>query len=193
MRKKYIGRVILLLVSLLILGGCASTHMNTVPGEQRSSKPTPGKALVYFVRPSSFGGAVQSTIYDGNDYIGTVSANTHVAYQAAPGKHMFMVVGESADFMRADLNAGKIYYAQVIARMGFWKARFSLVPSNGQFSQSQLEKWISSTRQVTVNEDGRTWARENEESIMEIKDEYLKTWNEKPDNHKQILRRESGR
>jgi len=192
LRKINIGRTILLLVGLTTLGGCASTHMNTVPEEQRSSKADPGKALIYFVRPSSFGGAIQSTIYDGDAYIGTVSANTHIAYQAAPGKHMFMVVGESADFMSADLNAGKIYYAQVIARMGFWKARFSLVPSNGQYTQPQLYEWISSTREVTVNEKGRTWARENEASVMELKDEYFKEWNEKPDDEKQVLHKESG-
>ena len=185
-------RLIVLLVSLMILGGCASTHMTLVPDGQRSSKPAPGKALIYFVRPSSFGGAIQSTIYDGDDYIGTVSANTHVAYQASPGKRMFMVVGESADFMRADLSEGKIYYAQVVARMGLWKARFSLVPSNGQHPQSQLDEWISSTKQVTVNEEGRTWARENAPSIMQKKARDIQVWNNKSDDRKQILLKESG-
>ena len=187
-----ISRAILLLVSLMILSGCASTHMTIVPDEQRSSKPLQGKALIYFVRPSSFGGAIQSTIYDGDDYIGTVSANTHVAYQASPGKHMFMVVSESADFMSADLIEGKTYYAQVAARMGVWRARFSLVPSNGQHPQSKLDEWINSTKQVTVNEEGRTWARENEPSVMQKKAKYLPEWNAKPDDRKQILLKESG-
>ena len=192
--RKNIGKAIILLVGLVTLGGCAtpSSHMNTVRQEQRSSKPAPGKALVYFVRPNTYGGAIQSTIYDGNEYIGTVSAKTHVAYQATPGRHMFMVVGESADFMSADLSEGKTYYAQVLARIGFWKARFSLVPSNGQFTQTQLDKWINTTRQVTANEEGRVWAKENRSSIMEKKEEYMMAWDEKPDENKQILRKESG-
>jgi len=190
--KKSTARVFILLASLIILGGCASTHMNVVPDYKRVSKPATGKALVYFVRPSSFGGAIQSAVYDGDSYIGTVSANTHMVYHAVPGKHMFMIIGENADFMSADLAAGKTYYAQIVARMGFWKARFSLVPSNGQHKQSQRDKWIKSTRQVSVNDEGRAWATENYSSSMEMKNEYIETWNAKPDDKKQVLLKESG-
>ena len=35
---------------------------------------------------------------------------------------MFSVVGEAADFLEADLAAGKTYYIQVAPRMGAWKA-----------------------------------------------------------------------
>lgn len=61
------------------------------------------------MRPSNYGGAIQVTVFDDTRYIATVSADTHVAYQAEPGKHTFMVVSEAADFMNADLTAGKTY------------------------------------------------------------------------------------
>jgi hypothetical protein len=115
----------------------------------RSAEDT---ALVFFTRPSSYGGAIQATIYDGDTYIGTVSGGTHVAYQATPGTHLFMVVGESADFMSAELLPGKTYYAGVHARMGVWKARFSFVPFNGADIANGKEE-VDDSRQVVVNDE----------------------------------------
>ena len=78
--------------------------------------------------------AIQSTVFDVTDdaprMVGIVSAKTKIAYEVAPGEHHFMVVSEAADFMRADLAAGKTYYALVTPRMGVWRARFSLLPPN---------------------------------------------------------------
>jgi hypothetical protein len=181
------------LATLLLLGACASTHMSDVPEGKWVAKPAPGKALIYFTRPTSFGGAIQATLYDNEDYIGTISANTHVAYQAAPGPHMFMVIGESADFMQANLNEGKTYYARVQPRIGVWKARFSLVPQNGQSNQAEVDGWIKGTREVQVNAEGRQWAKDNAESIKAKKAEYLPKWQEKSGEDKQILHANSGK
>jgi hypothetical protein len=177
----------------LTLGACASSHMTEIPEGQRMTKPESGKALVYFVRPSSFGGAIQATLYDDEKYIGTSSAKTHIPYQAEPGRHMFMVIGESADFMQAELLAGKTYYAEVIPRMGVWKARFSLRPQNGQIVDSDIKDWISSTRPVKVNEEGHKWARDNAASIKEKKAEYLPKWQSKDNTDKQVLNAGSGK
>jgi hypothetical protein len=139
------------------------------------------------------GGAIQSTIYDGDQYIGTVSAGTHVAYHAEPGRHMFMVIGENADFMQADLLADKTYSAVVAPRFGMWKARFSLNPNNGEHADAQVQEWLKSTKQVTVNDEGLRWARDNAASIQQKKAADLPRWEAKPEGEKQILRAESGR
>lgn len=181
-------------VLLTSLASCVSSnHMTEVPPEQRVVAPEPGKALVVFLRPSSFGGAIQASVFDGKDYIGTVSANTQVPYQASPGEHMFAVIGESADFMKATLDAGKTYYAIVQARMGFWKARFSLRPQNGQISDAEMSDALESTRQVVPNDEGRTWAQNNADSIEQKIAKYRPEWENKPDDQKQILHASSGR
>jgi hypothetical protein len=170
----------------LFLSACASSHMVVVEEGARVTRPESGKALVYFVRPTSFGGAIQATLYDGDDYLGTISAHTHLAYQAKPGKHLFMVIGENADFMQADLTEGKTYSAVVQPRMGVWKARFSFQPASGMDQ-------LGATKQVAVSEEGRIWAKENAASVQEKKAEYLPKWQNKSDNAKQTLRAESGR
>lgn len=181
-------RLITVLSLIALLGACASAHVTEVPDTQRVTKPAPGKSLLYFTRPSSFGGAIQATVYDGQKYIATVSSGTHVAYQADPGKHMFMVIGENADFMQADLSPNKTYAAVVQARMGVWKARFSLNPVNGPIPPEVIQN----TKQVISNDEGLRWAKENEASIKEKYTEYLNKWMAKPDAEKQTLRAESG-
>jgi hypothetical protein len=185
----------ILLWLYVFLAGCAhmSDHMNNVPSDQLTIAPEKGKALINFMRPSSFGGAIQSTLYDGDAYIGTVSQHTRLCYQAEPGKHMFMVVGESADFMEAELLANRTYYVNVAPRMGWWKARFSLVPLIGKVSQEQIDNWYSSTHEVKVNEKGLEWAKNKNEEIKQKKEEYLPKWLSKSEEDKQMLKADSGK
>ncbi len=179
------------LVMLAGLAACSirSSHMTPVRPGSEVVRPEEGKALVVFTRPSSYGGAIQATIYDGDTYIGTVSGGTHVAYEATPGQHLFMVIAESADFMSADLVAGKTYYAGVHARMGVWKARFSFVPFNGP-EVGKGEREAKHSRQVVVNDEGLRWAANNAPSVARKKAKYLPAWEKK--TNKQTLLAESG-
>lgn len=187
----------LLACVVLIITGCATattTHMSPVEGATEF-RPEPGKSLVVFMRPSRFGYAILSTVYDGEDYIGTVPANTRFAWQTSPGEHMFMVIGESADFMKADLAPDKTYFARIVARMGVWKARFSLVPYNHAEPESDLQAWLNSSTPLITNENGKAWARDNAASIREKHDKYLPQWQKKPEANriKQTLLKSSGR
>jgi len=186
-------KLALLAVFFLFLEGCASSHMTVIPDDNKVTKPSSDTALVYFARPSSFGGAIQATVYDDDVYIGTISANTNIAYKAKPGPHMFMVVSESADFMQAELLAGKTYYAEVIARPGVWKARFSFRPNNGQIPDSEVQNNLQNTKQVEPNAEGLKWASENAPSITEKKKANLPKWQAKPEGDKQILSAQSGK
>lgn len=176
-----------------LLVGCASNHVTPVTADQITKRPESGKALVNFMRPSNFGGAIQSTVYDGDKYIGTVSANTKICYQAEPGKHLFMVIGESADFMEAELVANKTYYVTVAPRMGVWKARFSLNPASGVVTDAEIAKWDAATKEVTPNDTGLAWAKSKHTEVMGMKQEYLPKWNNKKEEDKQILKAESGK
>ena len=62
--------------------------------------------MIVFLRPSTLGFAVQSSVFnateDTPDLVGIVAAKAKVAYQLDPGDYLFMVIGESADFMTAN-------------------------------------------------------------------------------------------
>lgn len=171
----------LTIIFSVFLSGCASPLMKPSSDAVEAVGPEPGKAQVVFLRPSSFGGVVQSTVYDldpeGDRFIGIVSSSTKVSYQAAPGEHLFMVIGESADFMRAHVLAGKTYYALVSPRFGVWKARFSLLPVHAeQHDSEEFADWRNSTKFVTNTAASEQWAKDNWDSIQSKKNEYMPKW-----------------
>jgi hypothetical protein len=155
--------------------------MKSVPEAQAPYVLAASESQIVFMRPSFLGGAVQSSVFDvtGNkdELIGIVSAGTKVRYVTQPGEHLFMVIGESADFMRAYVDPGKTYYALVTPRMGFWKARFSLKPvRRDELDGETFKGWDKSTSFVENTEQSRQWARENRHSISTKKAEYLQKW-----------------
>lgn len=190
------GRIASVLTALaltLLLYGCAGTvkKMQEVPGNP-AVKPDPGKALVVFMRPSGFGFAIQSSVFevvgDNPTLVGIVAAKTKVAYQVAPGKRLFMVVSEAADFMSAELQAGKTYYALVTPRMGVWKARFSLQPvTRKEMDSSEFTGWVADSRLVQNTAESQAWAVENMPDIKSKQASYYRDWQSKPDADKPNL------
>lgn len=170
-----------------LLAGCATMSQDMVRSTATSFQADPGKALVIFMRPSRYGGAIQSSVYDtagGKDtFIGIVSSGTKVAYQADPGTHLFMVQGENADFMNATLDPGKTYYVLVSPRMGVWKARFSLLPIHDDaaakynLKSADFQKWKAETQFVDKSPSADSWYQVHSADISAKEAEYMTKWN----------------
>lgn len=169
-----------------------------VPPERVVSAADEGKAMVVFMRPSNIGGLIQSSVFEiknGNpELIGIVSANTKVSYQLEPGSYLFMVIGESADFMSAELEANKTYYALVTPRIGWWKARFSLKPiHSAELDSAEFNEWQEECKWVENTPASDAWARENMSSIYSKHKEYYADWMEKAASDRPKLLPEDGR
>ena len=123
----------------------------------------PDQALVVFMRSTFLGSAIGASVFDvsGKDtrFVGLVNNGTKIGYYVPPGEHTFMVVSEAADFMQANLAAGKTYYALVTPRMGLWKARFSLKPVRGsELGGTEFAGWDSGTQFVVNSSESQAWA-----------------------------------
>ncbi len=181
-------RLLLVLVCLVVLPltGCVTTTEYMTRSPISSPTPESGKALVVFMRPSRYGGAIQASVYEAttpeNKFIGIVSSKTKIAYQADPGKHLFMVIAENADFVNATLDAGKTYYILVSPRMGMWKARFSLLPIHDDpaaaysLRSDDFREWQADTRFVEKSPAAEAWFRANAASVAEKRNGYWKRW-----------------
>ena len=193
---------ILKLVSILaalLLFACAGPvkNMREIPDEHATYAPDPDQALIVFMRPSSFGSAIQSSVFelvdDNPELIGIVAAKKKVAYNLGPGEHLFMVIGESADFMKADIQAGKRYYVLVTPRMGVWKARFSLKPIHkDELDSEKLTKWGKECHWVEKTYESDQWADSNMHSIQSKKVKYMETWLQRPEHERPALYTEDG-
>ncbi|MBW2365122.1 MAG: hypothetical protein JRF25_08675 [Deltaproteobacteria bacterium] len=123
---KKIVKVILPLV-ILMIAGCAGSSRYMVKGTPIDSLPS-DKSVVYFMRPSGMGFAINFQIWDGDHFIGLSQAKSYFAYVCDPGKHLFMGFAENKVAVDADLAAGKTYYIGTAVRMGAWKARMLFTP-----------------------------------------------------------------
>lgn len=184
--------LIALLLTFTLLSGCVSPNMGHSKPAQAVTGPAPGKALVIFMRPSKLGFKVHATVFDGDKMIGMVPYNTKLPYTAKPGKHMFMVVSEAADFMKAELVAGKTYYVQVVPRMGAWRARFSLAPIHrADLETAKVKQWIKNAKFIDNLPSAYAWGKNNRPSILTKKNTYFSKWQKKA--NKPFLRPEDGK
>jgi len=172
--------------------------------QQQAPQLESGKAMLVIMRPSYYGGAIASSVYDisgdQTKLIGVLGPKDKIAYQVEPGQHRFMVVAENADFMEATLDAGKTYYAVVRARPGVWKARFSLLPirttSGDQYNlqDPEFQKWNTASEWVERTERADAWFADHHASIEEKRSDYLVKWERMAPNDKaeQVLHAEDG-
>lgn len=188
------------LLAVIMLSGCAGAvkNMRVVPADQVVTSPVQGKAMVVFMRPATMGYAIQSTVFevkqDEPELVGIVAAKKKVGYQVEPGKHLFMVVGESADFMSAELDAEKTYYALVTPRMGMWKARFSFKPvSAAELKTPEFNKWYDACEWVEKIPAADTWAADNMPSIKSKQETYYMKWMNRDSAARPMLYPEDGR
>jgi len=159
-----------------------------------------GMATVVFMRPSTFGGMIKSSVFDitsgENDVIGILSSEQKLSYRVSSGEHMFMVIGENAGFMQAELEAGKTYYCLVRVKMGAWKARFALEPiRHTELDSEKFLEWQKKTEQIENRDQARVWAAKHAPSIEDKRVKWLRKWGEKSDAEKAeyTLRKEDGR
>ena len=176
------------LLGALLLAGCASNPMAPV-ADQTVPAAASDTAQVVFMRDAYTGKAIVSSLYEVTDgktqFIGVMANGTKIAYPTTPGKHTFMVVSEAADFMEADLVAGKTYYALVTPRMGLWKARFSLWPISNEpdaahsLKSKNFKGWVEDTDLVTNSPKSLAWYERVKASVEKKRAEYWPVWQEK--------------
>lgn len=138
------------LVLALSLFGCGSSLMQTRTAS--SAPPRPDKAVVTFLRPSIFGGAIRFGLWDGDELVGVLTARSYIQYSVKPGPHIFMARAENWSYVKADLEAGKNYYILGKVFPGFWKARCALDPVKKEDSttQQQIDKWLRELTPIEI-------------------------------------------
>jgi hypothetical protein len=175
-----IRKTFLVVIAVMLLGLTAYASSLMVKVE-RSITPKPDQALIVFMRSSSLGSAISASIFDvsGDEtkFIGIIRNGTKISYDIAPGEYTFMVISESADFMKATVSAGKTYYALVTPRMGAWKARFSFKPlRQADLVSTNFLKWDSKTYVVDNTPASEAWATKNAADITTKRVRYWPAW-----------------
>ena len=107
--------------------GAKAAEVNYKAAVDKSQHPTPeqpsDKALIYVLRPSMIGMAVQTKLAVDGDWKGENRGNNYFYFALDPGEHYFCSVAENHSLLKIDLEAGKTYYLQQHVVLGVMKAR----------------------------------------------------------------------
>jgi hypothetical protein len=165
MKRYRIAAIIMMLAVLLMFMGCAGTSGYMQPATPMEG-PLPDKALVYFMRPSGYGFAINFQIWDGDHFIGLSQAKSYFVYPCEPGTHLFLGIAENKIALEADVEAGKKYYVGTNVRTGVMKARVLFTPvTRGSELWDKVEAYEQSLSFIAVKEEERAkWeaAKKNE-------------------------------
>jgi hypothetical protein len=121
---------------------------------QGFTPPAEGKAVVYFVRATSYGFGVSFEFFHKDKYIGMFKGKAYMRYECEPGQNLFWASSENKEFVPADLQAGGTYIVVVNVIMGMMKAHVGMTPisaSNDKFDD--VKKLILSEGPVVISEE----------------------------------------
>ena len=139
----------LLCVSLFLLGGCASSMMQPVA---RLEAPAPSDALVTFLRPSYFGGAIQFSVWDSDRFVGILEPGSYLQVLLPPGEHIFLAHAENWSYVHAELEAGRQYFILAKVFPGIWRARVAYDPIRRDDPQTneEIAQWLTKLKPIGV-------------------------------------------
>ena len=126
---------------------------------QELKGPSDGKSMVYFTRSSPFVLLYNFSYFDGGNYIGKFNNGKYIAYECAPGKHVFwsssggktIEIGANKSYVQADLEVGKTYiiHSEVIVRV--LTTDVKLVPFSNDPSSYRNKKQYNAKKQSVIN------------------------------------------
>ncbi len=168
------------------LSACSGPLINMQPvsEEMAVAAPVDGKSLVIFMRPSLKESNIQSSVHladeSGPSLIGIVAANKKVSFETDPGKFLFMVVGENADFLSAELLANKTYYVLIAEKTGGLEPDFTLNPIRySELDSDIFNRWLSECEWVENTPNSEAWARSKRAEFGEKYEKYYPQWKAK--------------
>jgi hypothetical protein len=124
-----------------------------------------------------FSASVFDIMESDTEFVGISYRKSKICYEVPPGEYMFMVISESADFMKATVSAGKTYYVLVTSRTGVWKTRFSLKPlRQSEIASDKFSRWFKKTNLLENTPESEQWAKDSAPDIEGKRVSYLPDW-----------------
>lgn len=117
-------------------------------------KPSEGKSLVYFIRPTAVAFLVDFKLFHKDKFLGNLSSKRYIAYECEPGEHLFWATSENRDYVVANLEANKTYVVQVNPQMGAFVAGVNLIPCdpNNVSHKKMFHKAIKKGKEIVYDE-----------------------------------------
>lgn len=136
--KRYAFAFVGLLLTLS-MAGCATSFKYTIKDTAVHPDVRPDKALIYIIRPTSFGFTVPFEVHNDGNPVGVTKGKTFFYFFAEPGEHLITSKAENTAELRVIVQAGKTYYIKQSVGMGVLYARNSLLVMEPEEAQKEIE------------------------------------------------------
>lgn len=185
---------IVVLLAFAFLAGCGGSSALMKPSANQNITPaSANKAKIVFMRTSFVAGAINAELFEIDKgkmkFVGSIPYGSKLSYETTPGKKVFMAHGLAADFMTADVRAGKTYY--VIVRPNWGTGGFAPTPirtdgtSDFHTGKPEFKEWVSGTELMEpIPADAKKWFAEEQKNVIEAYKEYWKRFQTKTPNEK---------
>ena len=175
-------RLILVLISIFLVSGCATTHM-LKPDQAPDLAPKPDSALLVIIRDSFFGGGIVFWNYLDDKFIGETMGNTYFITQVPPGEHYVVSSTENRGVARFDFVAGKRYFLRQSVTIGLWRARTT---GFSPLASDEAQKAIKGCSYLELDRS-KEFPDMDAALYQQAIEEYNTGVKEKPDSYKALL------
>ena len=182
------------LVVFVFLAGCGGSSALMKPSANQNITPaSKKKAKIEFMRNSFVAGGINAELFEiakgKMKFIGSVPMGSKIVYETTPGKKVFMAYGMAADFMIADVRAGKTYYSIVRPNWGTGGFAPTPVRTDGttDFNTAipDFKEWVSGTELLEpIPADAKAWFKKEQKNILTVYKKYWQIFKTKNPNEK---------
>jgi hypothetical protein len=175
-------RVLLLMVCIALLTGCATTQM-IKPEQPPELAATSDSALLVIVRDTFLGGGIVFWNYLDGKFIGETMGKTYFITHVQPGEHYVVSATENTGVVHLDFQAGKHYFLRQGVTMGLWRARTS-----GFFpmTSEEVQKAVQNCTYLQLD-TSKTFPDMEPALYQKAIEEYHAGVKENPDGYKELL------
>ncbi len=126
-------------------------NLNIMSETNTTLNPDSNNAVITFVRPDTFAGAINYTIWGDENILGNLYPKSFFQIKVPKGKHTFYVKSQTLYALEANVVANKNYVVELALNMGWTKAHARLNPINLNENNEYLN-WILSSKHFKLNE-----------------------------------------
>jgi len=175
-------RAVMLILLLVLLQGCATTHMtrlNTHPVPSTA----PDKATLVIIRETYFGGGIVFWYYLDGKLIGETKGTDYFMTPVTPGPHYVVSATENATVAHIDFKPGRTYFLGQGVTIGIWRAR-----SSGFYPMSRDKALEAMNNCDYLEYDPATGGEDMDPQLYEQAiEDYQNDVQENPESYRDIL------
>jgi len=186
-----IFKKISVVVLALLVQGCASNLMKT---SDVGVVETPDRdtATIVFMRSSFVASAIGVELFEIDNgeikFVGALPNGSKIAHKTTPGKKVYMAYGTAADFMIANVEGNKTYYAIVRPNWGTGGFAPTPVRSDGStdynMQTDDFSTWQKETALLEKKDGADKWFAKNKAKYLEIYNDYWARFQTKTESQK---------